>query len=258
MEKLKHIFRPGGEQDDQVMYGTPEPKNVHAKGGSHDHEDVGPAMMQTDPSSEVGKKKDTEGSLPTERTGASGPSGDQLRTDEGVDKNDHGIARQILYVNRVGQIPDTMRLTVHSNPSGDKYDEQRYGTTARSDEPFNAKTTGTGLDDPLQRTGASSTAPQLEPLPASEDKGGMLGQVLNPGGDKYDEQRYGGTANPIPGTTLSRMKEQGAMDSSMSIKSGVRGPYAGQADDHVVGAGAGNTGSSAMSGSALPDRTAQG
>ena len=36
--------------------GTPEPKNTHAQGGSHDHEDVGPAMLQTDPASETGKK----------------------------------------------------------------------------------------------------------------------------------------------------------------------------------------------------------
>ena len=37
--------------------GTPEPKNIHAEGGSHDHEDVGPAMLQTDPASETGKKQ---------------------------------------------------------------------------------------------------------------------------------------------------------------------------------------------------------
>ena len=36
--------------------GTPEPKNTHAQGGSHDHEDVGPAMLQTDPASETGKQ----------------------------------------------------------------------------------------------------------------------------------------------------------------------------------------------------------
>lgn len=57
MDKIKKIFRPGGEQDDNVMYGTPEPKNTHAQGGSHDHEDVGPAMLQTDPQSETGKEQ---------------------------------------------------------------------------------------------------------------------------------------------------------------------------------------------------------
>ncbi|KAK5128855.1 hypothetical protein LTR85_000188 [Meristemomyces frigidus] len=240
MEKIKSIFRPGGDQDDNVMYGTPEPKNIHAQGGSHDHEDVGPAMLQTDPQSETGKSQ--------------------------------GIKSQIL------------------NPGGDKYDENRYGTTAHSDKPLNEPTTGT-------ESHAATDTSQIESEPAANNKGGIMRQILNPGGDKYDEQRYGETGKVVPGTTLSRPKQMVDTDSCLSIKSGMRGPYAAQADgsmdagtqpsstgqglssstehhygrDAALGGGAGaaglgayelskdrdTAGSSGIGGS-LPDRTAQG
>lgn len=40
MDKLKQILRPGGGQDDQIKYGTPEPQNTHSLGESQDHEDI--------------------------------------------------------------------------------------------------------------------------------------------------------------------------------------------------------------------------
>ena len=45
-------------------------------------------------------------------------------------------------------------------------------------------------------------------------------------------------------------------DSTMSIKSGITGPYAGQADS-TLGSGLGGSGASSTLGGALPDRTAQ-
>ena len=65
------------------------------------------------------------------------------------------------------------------------------------------------------------------------------------------------TGTLAPGTTLSRMKEQGMNDSTMSIKSGVRGPYAGQADGSLLGSEPQSTGASSTLGGALPDRSAQ-
>ena len=53
------------------------------------------------------------------------------------------------------------------------------------------------------------------------------------------------------------MKEKGLNDSTMSIKSGVTGPYAGQADDSMLGSEGQSGGSGAMFGEGLPDRTAQ-
>ena len=46
-------------------------------------------------------------------------------------------------------------------------------------------------------------------------------------------------------------------DSTMSIKSGVRGPYAGQADDSTLGSESQSAGAGSALGGALPDRTAQ-
>ena len=46
-------------------------------------------------------------------------------------------------------------------------------------------------------------------------------------------------------------------DSTMSIKSGITGPYAGQADSSVLGSELGGSGASSSLGGALPDRTAQ-
>ena len=61
MEKLKHIFRPGGEKDDSVLYGTPDPND------------------QLNPKAQPA----------------------QLTTDPAAEKHDHGIRRQLLYVSIV-------------------------------------------------------------------------------------------------------------------------------------------------------------
>ena len=84
------------------------------------------------------------------------------------------------------------------------------------------------------------------------------------GSDPYGAQgtshhTHGESAQPTRGTALTRMKEQGMMDSSMSIKSGMQGPYAsGQADD-LPGSERGNDiGVANTTGTALPDRTREG
>lgn len=63
-------------------------------------------------------------------------------------------------------------------------------------------------------------------------------QILNPGGDKYDEQRYGETGTVVPGsgTTPSRPTQMSDTDSCLSIKSGVHGPYAtgGETDGSLL------------------------
>ncbi|KAK5138509.1 hypothetical protein LTR08_000096 [Meristemomyces frigidus] len=190
MDKIKSLFRPGGDTDDNVMYGTPEPENTHANGGSADHEDVGSAMLQTDPASETGKDKGS------------------------------GL-KQML------------------NPGGDKNNSEQYETSAQSDRPGNTSATGTPRD-------ATSSAQKMESLPGDEDTHAST----------YDSQQYSETSNALPGTTLSRMKEKGMNDSTMAIRSGMRGPYAGQAaDGSMLDSEQRGTGSGAMLGGALPDRT---
>jgi len=74
-----------------------------------------------------------------------------------------------------------------------------------------------------------------------------------------DSHHAGESSLPIRGTALTRMKEQGMMDSSMSIKSGMRGPYAsGQADDMPGSEPRNEFGGSSTTGTALPDRTKEG
>lgn len=134
MEKLKHIFRPGGENDDSVMYGTPESRNAH---GEQKEE---PAHLTTDP---------------------------------GAEKKDHGIRSQIF------------------NPGGHKYDEQRYGTTAHADKPLNDPTTGT-------ESPADMNTGHIESEPAAKEKHGVSRQVFNPDGNKYDPERYEETGKEYP------------------------------------------------------------
>lgn len=71
------------------------------------------------------------------------------------------------------------------NPGGDKYEEEIHGTTSTA-------------------TPAVANPEQLPPNPdvklatqPEKEKGhGVLRQILNPGGDKYDEERHGITAVP--------------------------------------------------------------
>ncbi|TKA81023.1 hypothetical protein B0A55_02487 [Friedmanniomyces simplex] len=184
MEKIKRIFSPGQDRDNEVMYGTPEPKNIHEDGTSGQGPRTGdPSHPEQDPSGAL-----TRGEMPAE--GGSSQSqglssgqgrGDglpaQLQTDPSVEKNDRGVARQVL------------------NPGGDKYDEMRYGTTAHSDQPLNMATTGT------ESIGGLGTS-RIESQPEAEDSRGVARQILNPGGDKYDEKRFGETGSAVPGSEL--------------------------------------------------------
>ncbi|KAK4899805.1 hypothetical protein LTR27_003071 [Elasticomyces elasticus] len=141
----------------------------------------------------------------------------QLQTNPDVEKNDHGVLRQIL------------------NPGGDKHDDMRYGTTATSDKPLDMSTTGT---KDIGGIGSS----RIESQPDAEDSRGVARQVLNPGGDKHDDMRYGETGSTVSGTTGSRLglqKERTA--SSMAIKSGVEGAFGGQADKSMAGSQSGAT-----------------
>ena len=64
-----------------------------------------------------------------------------------------------------------------SNPGGNKYDETRYGTTATADKDLPIETSGTSqITGNVSNTG--SGAPQIAPLPKSEDNNGILRQVL--------------------------------------------------------------------------------
>ncbi|KAK3114698.1 hypothetical protein LTR53_006749 [Teratosphaeriaceae sp. CCFEE 6253] len=227
MDKIKKLFSTGEDKGHQVNYGTPEPENIHADGTSgQGPKDADPSNPGQDPSGAL-----TRGDGPLEggsssrgtHEGASSSRGvqdsspAQLQTDPAAEK-DPGIMRQIL------------------NPGGNKYDETRYGTTAHSDKPLSTATTGT---PDIGGPGSS----QIESQPAAEDSRGIARQVLNPGGGKYDEQRYGETGTAFPGTE-SRLEPQ-RTTSAMSIKSGMPGPYAGQADEGLAGGER-----------SLPDRTA--
>jgi hypothetical protein len=142
-----------------------------------------------------------------------------------------------------------------TNPDGNKYDEQRFDDTSRTVAP--------GAVDPNTR---------LETEPEQKKEHGILRQILNPGGNKRDEVAYGDNARvahqkspeelragkssaagvagtTAAGTTVSRVVGDDDAKSAMSIKSGVEGPYAGQADE-------GNVGSSPSTTQNLPDRTA--
>ncbi|KAK3623727.1 hypothetical protein LTR22_024279 [Elasticomyces elasticus] len=148
---------------------------------------------------------------------ATGGAPAQLQTNPDVEKRDHGVLRQIL------------------NPGGDKHDDMRYGTTATSDKPLDMSTTGT---KDIGGIGSS----RIESQPDAEDSRGVARQVLNPGGDKHDDIRYGETGSTVPGTAGSRLglqKERTA--SSMAIKSGVEGAFGGQADKSMAGSQSGAT-----------------
>ncbi|KAK3624352.1 hypothetical protein LTR56_021070 [Elasticomyces elasticus] len=155
--------------------------------------------------------------LPAGSSSTTGGAPAQLQTNPDVEKNDHGVLRQIL------------------NPGGDKHDEMRYGTTATSDKPLDIGTTGT---KDIGGIGSS----RIESQPDAEDSRGVARQVLNPGGDKHDDMRYGETGSTVPGTAGSRLglqKERTA--SSMAIKSGVEGAFGGQADKSMAGSQSGAT-----------------
>ncbi|KAK0922671.1 hypothetical protein LTR91_024515 [Friedmanniomyces endolithicus] len=245
MDKIKKMFSPGGDKDDEVMYGTPEPHNIHEDGTSGQGPRGGdPNYPQQDPSGaltrgdmpEAGYASQSQGISTGEGRGDGQPA--QLQTDPNVEKKDHGVLRQIL------QHPTD---ATSRNPGGDKHDEMRYGTTAHSDQPLNMATTGT------ESIGGLGTS-QIDSRPGAEDSSGISRQVLNPGGDRYDEQRYGETGSAVPGTMVSSLRQPTERSTStMTVKSGMHGPYARQADTGMAGSEFGST-----TGQALPDRSALG
>ncbi|KAK1068028.1 hypothetical protein LTR12_000714 [Friedmanniomyces endolithicus] len=245
MDKIKRMFSPGGDKDNEVMYGTPEPHNIHEDGTSGQGPRGGdPNYPQQDPSGaltrgdmpEAGYASQSQGLSTGEGRGDGQPA--QLQTDPNVEKKDHGVLRQIL------QHPTD---ATSRNPGGDKHDEMRYGTTAHSDQPLNMATTGT------ESIGGLGTS-QIDSRPGAEDSSGISRQVLNPGGDRYDEQRYGETGSAVPGTMVSSLRQQTERSTStMTVKSGMHGPYARQADTGMAGSEFGST-----TGQALPDRSALG
>ena len=72
------------------------------------------------------------------------------------------------------------------NPGGDKYDEERHGITSMPAQQ--ARVTG--------ETGELRTDQDKEYV--DERKTGIMRQILNPGGDKYDEVGYGTTSRTVP------------------------------------------------------------
>ncbi len=106
MDKIKKMFSPGGDKDDEVMYGTPEPHNIHEDGTSGQGPRGGdPNYPQQDPSGaltrgdmpEAGYASQSQGISTGEGRGDGQPA--QLQTDPNVEKKDHGVLRQILQVN---------------------------------------------------------------------------------------------------------------------------------------------------------------
>ncbi|KXT07204.1 hypothetical protein AC578_2320 [Pseudocercospora eumusae] len=103
-----------------------------------------------------------------------------LHPTEQADKKDKGILRQIM------------------NPGGDKYDDQRYGTTATTDEPD----------------------PNKLQTDSDQKDYSIMRQLKNPAGHKYDEQAYGITAatagdrkSSVPTTTT-----QGTIDPNEKLE----------------------------------------
>jgi len=80
MQKLKKVFSPGNDKDDETMYGSAATRKANAESGS-----------------------------------AAGHTSTSPTTATTSDGKDHAISRQIL------------------NPGGDKYDEVRFGAPAGAD-----------------------------------------------------------------------------------------------------------------------------
>ncbi|CAK4034703.1 Hypothetical predicted protein [Lecanosticta acicola] len=186
MDKLKNMLHSGGKKHDDASYGDSDARRESASKATHQ-----PA--------------------PT------------LHATEDGRKNDHSILRQVL------------------NPGDDKYDEQRYGATATTQRPDpnhmqthpEHEKDHTILDQILNpnnekydermfnETGATGGArngsvtahpepqtfpqtAQLETKPGEEKKEHtILRQILNPHGDKYDQQTFGQNAAVEGGSSLA-------------------------------------------------------
>lgn len=86
------------------------------------------------------------------------------------------------------------------NPGGDKYEEGIHGTTD----------TVTPAAPPPEQMKPDPNI-QLQTQPEKEKGHGVLRQLLNPGGDKYDEERHGITAVPA-----EELKKPGELETDPS------------------------------------------
>ena len=110
------------------------------------------------------KLKQAFGKKDTEESAAHGVTGDTVQPE----RRRSSIMRQIL------------------NPGGDKYEEELHGTTA---------TVSPNVPTPSQFNTEGDPNVRLETNPKAEQKGqgGIVRQILNPGGQKFDETRHGST-----------------------------------------------------------------
>lgn len=211
MDKLKNLLHPGGKKDDEVMYGDEETRRASV-GNS------GKAPQQETPT---------------------------LHTKDEAHKNDHSIMRQVL------------------NPGDDKYDEQRYGSTATTQPP-----------DPSQ----------MRTHPEHQKDHTILGQILNPNHEKYEERMFqetgatGGdrkgsvTAHPAPAAIPQDAELKtapGEKKKEHTILRQILNPHGDKFDDQAFGqnatvagessSAAGPSSAAAGSGisSTLPDRSVQ-
>ena len=92
-----------------------------------------------------------------------------------------------------------------SSPGKDQDDEVMYGSGQTGDAQDSSTTsnTGTGITALGEKSAEQSEAPQ---------------------------QQTSETVRSLPGTTISRLRQEDDDASTMSIKSGMQGPYAGGAD----------------------------
>ncbi|KAK6438623.1 hypothetical protein LTR95_005178 [Oleoguttula sp. CCFEE 5521] len=207
MDKLKKILSPGSKHDDDVLY----------KDGAN----VAPGT--------VGEKH--------AETGLSGGAPSTLQTKSGTEEKDSGVLRQI------------------ANPEGAKHDNLAYGSTATVQSGSGSGSSGIPSST-AGTLGKGDNAEYLQTKPEAEKKDhGILRQIMNPSGNKYDDVAHGQTATvggasselptrsagssalPSSSTTTGtpigqplRPQLSAENASTASIKSGVRGPYADQAD----------------------------
>jgi hypothetical protein len=63
-------------------------------------------------------------------------------------------------------------------------------------------------------TGQATTTPTTSSIPEGKDHG-IARQILNPGGDKYDEQRFGAPAASQPDASHLPEEREAALESRM-------------------------------------------
>ncbi|KAH9822064.1 hypothetical protein Tdes44962_MAKER10289, partial [Teratosphaeria destructans] len=189
MEKIKNVFRPGHEKDDNVMYGTPESKNAHGLGGSHEGAMAAhPGVNPSDPGdSRAAPNRSQHIAQPASSTQhMSSTQPDYSTQTSGVEPRDRPGGLTGTAGGVTGQI---------FNPHGDKYDEARFPSSTSTADPESQASYTQQL-----------AKEQLRTDPGVEKRNhGILRQILNPNGEKYDETAYGTTAHAqrdVPATVL--------------------------------------------------------